>query len=328
MFAALIRRNGGPEALEFAELPTPEPEPGDILIRHEAVGVNFVDLQHREGSPYPALPLPLIPGIEAAGMVVATGDDVTDFIVGDRVAYCGAMPGAYATHAVLPEAQAVPVPPDVSALQAASVLMQGMTAHYLAHDAHPIMRGDWVLVHAAASGVGRMLTAYAVQRGARVIGTSRNAASLAAIRAAGAVEALVSGTPDFAARVQAISGGCHVVYDPLGGDHFVTALKCLRPRGDLVSYGLAAGPVPPFDVARLAGYWDADMAGSVRISRPSLGDFVPDTETRRARAAAVFGDFRAGRLPVPRRATYSLADAALAHRNYGAAAGTKIVLIP
>jgi NADPH:quinone reductase len=328
MFASVIRETGGPEALEFTAFPTPDPGPGDILIRQEAVGVNFVDLQHRAGKPYPALPLPLIPGIEAAGTVVATGEDVAHFAVGDRVAYCGAMPGAYATHAVLPGAQAVPIPDGVTAVQAAGVLMQGMTAHYLAHDAPPIMRGDWVLVHAAASGVGRMLVAYAVQRGARVIGTSRNRASLAAIRAAGAVEALLSDAPDFAAHVRAISGGCHAVYDPLGGDHFVTALKCLRARGDLISYGLAAGPVPPFDVARLAGYWDADMAGSIRISRPSLGDFVPDRDALQARAEAVFADHAAGLLPVPRVVTYPLSEAAEAHRAYGTAAGAKIVLLP
>jgi NADPH:quinone reductase len=328
MLTIEVHTVGGPDALRKVDRPIPVAGPNEVLIAQRAIGVNFVDLQHRTGAPYPALPLPFVPGIEAAGIVAAIGSGVTDFRVGDRVAYAGPMPGAYADFATIAADLVVPVPDDVSFTQAVTVLMQGMTAHYLAHDAHQIRPGEWALVHAAASGVGRFLVAYAKSLGANVIGTSRNAARQAKILAAGADFALAPDEPGFAAKVRAKTGGCHVAYDSLGGTHFVEALKCLRTRGGLVSYGLAAGPVPLFDVARLAGYFDEDISGSLRISRTSLGDFVPDAKALRNRASAVLVDALNGTLPIEVATCFPLADAKLAHEAFASTADRKLVLIP
>jgi NADPH:quinone reductase len=322
-----VRRTGGPEVLVAARHPLREPGRGEVLIAQDAVGVNFVDLQHRAGGPYPALPLPLVPGIEGVGRVMAVGDGVaTGVRIGDRVAYAGAMPGCYASHAILDAQLAIPLAKGHDPIRVASVLMQGLTAHYLTHDAHPVQAGEWVLIHAAASGVGRLALAYAVARGGRVIAATRRAGG--ALRATGAALVLSPDDPAFVERVRAISGGCHVVYDPLGGGHFERALFCLRARGDLVSYGLAAGLVPPFDVARLAGYWDAGMAGSTRISRTSLGDFVADRPALLARAGAVLADVAAGRLPLPEVRVMPLSAAAEAHRKMAAGGAGKIVMVP
>jgi NADPH:quinone reductase len=319
---------GGPDALRKVDKPIPVAGPGEVLIAQRAIRINFVYLQHRTGTPYPALPLPFVPGIEAAGVVVAIGSGVTVFRVEDRVAYASPMPGAYAEFATIAADLVVPVPDDISFTLAVTVLMQGMTAHYLAHDAHPIQPGEWVLVHAAASGVGRFLVAYAKSLRANVIGTSRSAARHAKILAAGADFALAADEPGFAAKIRAKTGGCHVAYDSLGGTHFVEALKCLRTQGDLVSYGLAAGPVPPFDVARLAGYFDADINGSVRMSRTSLGDFVLDAKVLRSRAGAVFVDALSGTLPIEAATCFPLADARIVHEAFAASADHKLVLVP
>jgi NADPH:quinone reductase len=323
-----IQNAGGPDVLRAVERPVPGPAPGEVLIAQRAIGVNFVDLQHRQGAPYPALPLPFVPGIEAAGIVAKVGPGPSFFRVGDRVAYAGPMPGAYAEYAVIAGDLVVRVPDGVSFVQAATVLMQGMTAHYLAHDAHRIQRGEWVLVHAAASGVGRFLLAYAKSLGAQVIGTSRSLQRQAAIMAAGADHALSPDDLNFAAQVMARTSGCHVVYDGLGGPHFLEALKCLRTRGDLVSYGLASGPVPAFDVARLAGYYDADINGSLRISRTSLGDFVPNVAALRKRAAAVFADTAVGLLAPEPAICLPLTQAQAAHEAFAGGADRKLVLIP
>lgn len=330
MLSIEISANGGPEVLAPVERPVPAVGPGQVLIRQHAIGVNFVDLQHREGRPYPPLNLPFVPGVEAAGTVVACGEGVSGLRLGDRVAYAGPMPGAYADFAAIDAALVVPVPDAVDFDTAAAVLMQGMTAHYLAHDAHVIQPGEYVLVYAAATGVGRLIAAYARSLGAHAAGTSRCPERQAEMRRGGVDLALDADDPDFLQRIRDWSGGgCHVLYDSLGGPYFERSLKCLRTRGDLVSYGLAAGPVPPFDVARLAGYYDADINGSLRISRTSLGDFVPTPDALRARAAALFADFSRGVLPsVPITHRFALADARSAHQAMQAGASGKILLIP
>lgn len=328
MLAIEIQAVGGPDVLRAVERPVPKPGPGEVLIAQQAIGVNFVDLQHRQGAPYPALPLPFVPGIEAAGIVVKVGPGPSIFREGDRVAYAGPMPGAYAEYAVVAEDLVVPVPDGVSFVQAATVLMQGMTAHYLAHDAHRIQRGEWVLVHAAAGGVGRFLLAYAKSLGAQVIGTSRSPQRRAAIIAAGADHAMSPGDQNFSAQVVALTAGCHVAYESLGGVHFLEALKCLRTRGDLVSYGLASGPVPAFDVARLAGYFDADINGSLRISRTSLGDFVPTVAALRKRAATVFADTAVSLLAPESATCLPLTHAQAAHEAFAAGSDRKLVLVP
>jgi NADPH:quinone reductase len=328
MIAIEVQQTGGPEVLVPVVRPMPDLRADEVLIRQEAVGVNFVDFQHCAGTPYPPLALPFVPGIEAAGVVSGVGSDVRDFAMGDRVAYCGPMPGAYADYAAIRADLVVPVPPDFTSLRAATALMQGMTAHYLAHDAHPVESGEWVLVHAAGSGVGRMIVQYALQKGANVIGTSRSAARREEIVALGAMYALSPDQPNFPETVREVSAGCHVVYDSLGGDHFLNALKCLRSRGELVSYGLAAGPVPAFDVARLAGYYDTDIAGSLRISRTSLGDFVPDATALRRRAASVFSDLKRGVLTVDAPRVFSLTEARAAHEAAASGDGSKLVLVP
>lgn len=328
MLAVQIEACGHPEVLRMVELPLPKIGPGEILIKQQAIGVNFVDVQHRQGGPYPSIPLPFVPGIEAAGEIVAVGSNVQGFQPGDRVAYCGPMPGAYAEYTAIAADQVVTIPSDISYVLAATIMMQGMTAHYLTHDAHSVQEGEWVLVHAAASGVGRLVTQYSVKLGANVIGSSRSSERQASIIRAGAQFSVCPMAADFSNLVKEVSGGCHVAYDSLGGTHFLDALKCLRARGELVSFGMASGPVPLFDVARLGGYFDEDIAGSLRISRTSLADFVPDNDALQMRAMAVFSDIQRGVLVPEEAKCLQLDQAGLAHSLLELGGCQKIVLLP
>ena len=246
MQAIQVHEFGEAEVLGYENIPDPQPGRGEVLIRVEAAGVNFIDIYHRRGW-YP-LETPFVPGLEAAGIVEALGEGVTDLAVGDRVAF-GMVNGAYAQQIAAPVRALVPVPAGVSAQQAAAVMIQGLTAHYLACDTYPLKPGDTALVHAAAGGTGALLVQIAKKRGARVIGTVSTAEKERLAREAGADEVIRYTEVDFEAAVKDLTGGrgVEVVYDSVGKDTFEKSLNCLRPRGYMVLFGQASGPVGPLD---------------------------------------------------------------------------------
>lgn len=309
MRAIQVTETGGPDVLKLAQLPDPEPDAGQLLVKVAAAGVNYIDTYHRSGA-YP-MPLPFVPGSEGAGTVTAVGPDTRDIAVGDRVAWAAA-PGSYAEVAVVPAEQAVPVPAGMDTDIAAGCLLQGMTAHYLAVSVHAVQPGETVLVHAAAGGVGLLLTQLATARGARVIGTVSTAAKEKLAREAGAAEIVrYTEIDDVAAEVRRLTGGDGVaaVYDGVGASTFDASLASLRPRGMLALYGAASGPVPPVDPQRL------NSAGSVFLSRPKLADYVATRDELRWRAGEVFDAISAGSLRITIGGRYSLTDAAQAHRD-------------
>ncbi|MBB3039883.1 quinone oxidoreductase family protein [Hoyosella altamirensis] len=321
MRAIQVTRLGGPEVLAATDLPDPEPAPGELLVRTDAVGVNFIDVYFRTGT-Y-GTDLPYIPGSEATGTVVAMADGVTGFSVGDRVAWASA-PGSYAELVRVPVSVAVPVPAEVTAPVAASALLQGMTAHYLVTSVYPVQRGDTVLVHAGAGGVGLILTQLAVERGARVISTVSTAEKEALSREAGASEVLRY-SEELAVRVRDLTSGEGVaaVYDGVGRDTFDTSLECVRVRGIVALFGAASGPVPPFDPQRL------NKAGSVFLTRPSLAHFVRTRDELLWRAGDVFDAIASRALDIRVGAEYPLERAADAHRDLeGRRTTGSIVLLP
>jgi len=322
MRAIQIFENGSADVLKLVEVPTPVPGGGELLIAIESSGVNFIDTYFREGR-YPAK-LPLTLGQEAAGRVSALGPDVTGFAVGDRVAWCG-VAGTYAELAVAPAARVVQVPDGVSADQAAAVLLQGMTAHYLATSSYAIQPGDTVLVHAGAGGTGLLLTQIAKRLGARVLTTVSTEEKAELSRAAGADEVIFYTRQDFASEVTRLTGGAGlpVVYDSVGKTTFEQSLTCLRPRGVMVLFGGSSGAVPPFDLIRLS------TMGSLYVTRPTLKDFVATRAELEARAKDVFGWVSDGSLKLRIEHTYALADAAEAHRDLESrkTAG-KLLLLP
>jgi NADPH2:quinone reductase len=314
MRAVVIREFGGPDVLRAEEVEDPRPGPGELLVAVEAAGVNYIDVYRRSGA-YPG-PLPFVPGAEAAGTVLACGPagpdgEGTRFRPGDRVAWAN-QPGGYAELAVVPAHRAVAVPSGIGTGTAAAVLLQGMTAHYLTHDTHPVRPGDTVLVHAAAGGMGLLLTQLARLRGARVIGTVSAPAKEEAARAAGAWRVLCTGRDgvDIAAAVRELTGGEGVaaVYDGVGGPTFDASLASLRPRGTLAVFGQAGGPVPPFDIQRL------NAAGSVFVTRPNLEHHIATTDELERRAAAVLGLVAEGRLDVRIGGSFPLEAAGEAHK--------------
>jgi NADPH2:quinone reductase len=323
MHAIQISTAGGAEVLTPAELPDPEPGPGELLVDVAAAGVNFIDIYQRGGT-YP-MPMPYVPGLEGAGRVLALGDGVTGFAVGDRVAWSEAL-GSYAERVTVPAEKAVAVPGDVSDDLAAAVLLQGMTAHFLVHDTHPVQAGEDVLVHAAAGGVGLLLTQFAAARGARVIATVSTAEKEELARGAGAAEVIrYTEVDDLAAEVRALTGGTGVVaaYDSVGRTTFDASLASLRRRGMLVLFGGSSGPVPPVDPQRL------NSAGSLFLTRPKLFDYVATREELTARAGAVLAAVADGTLDVRIGHRYPLADAATAHEDLQARRTTgKLLLLP
>src|SRR5579863_6751182 len=250
MKAIQIQSTGGPQALRLIDLPIPQPGPGQVLIRIEATGVNFIEIYFRKGV-YKAS-FPLIPGSEAAGTVEELGPGVNGFKAGDAVASCGVL-GSYAEYALVPAAQLVKVPDGVSPEQAGAALLQGMTAHYLAYSTHPLKAGETVLVHAGAGGVGLLLTQMATRLGARVITTVSSEAKAELSREAGASDVIIYTEQDFEAEVKRLTNGkgVDVVYDSVGKTTFEKSLNCLRPRGLLALFGGSSGPVPPFDLIQL-----------------------------------------------------------------------------
>jgi NADPH2:quinone reductase len=308
MYAIQIKQNGTADVLEYVELPAPVPGPGQVLVAIESSGVNFIDVYYREGR-YPA-PLPLVLGQEAAGTVAALGPDVTNFQIGDRVAWRGGA-GAYAQMAVAPAAQLVRVPDNVTSEQAAAVLVQGLTAHYLSESTYPIRSGETVLIHAGAGGTGLLLTQLAKKRGARVITTVSTEEKAALSRAAGADEVILYTQQDFAVEVKRITHGegLPVVYDSVGKTTFEQSLQCLKPRGMLVLFGGASGAVPPFDLIRLS------TMGALFVTRPTLGPYVATRAELEARANDVFAWVAEGSLKLHIEPIYPLKDAAQAQRD-------------
>src|ERR1022692_3779802 len=322
MRAIMVRKTGGPEVLEPAELPDPQPGPGQLLVKVAAAGVNFMDIYQRQGRPPYAPELPYVPGAEGAGTVAAAGPDVTGFATGDRVAWTG-VPGSYAALAVLPADRAVPVPDGVDLQVAAAVLLQGMTAHYLSNDTFPVGDGDPVVVHAAAGGVGLLLTQMVKMRGGIVIATTSSAEKAVLARQAGSDH--LAGYDDFAAVTRQVTGGAGAaaVYDGVGLTTFEDSLSALRPRGYLVLYGAASGPVPAFELQRLAA------GGSLYITRPTLGSYLAGRDELLGRTSDLFSWIGQGRLPVRIGGTYPLGDAARAHEDLGGRRTTgKLILLP
>ncbi len=320
MRAIQIKQTGGPEVLELVDLPVPKPGAGQVLVKIEAVGVNFIDTYLREGR-YPAT-LPFIPGQEAAGTVVALGAEVDAFKVGDRVAWNGTR-GTYAEFACAPAAELLRVPDAMSCEQAAAVLLQGLTAHYLAYDTHAIQAGETVLVHAGAGGVGLLLTQMAKRLGARVLTTVSTADKAELSRGAGADKVILYTVESFVEEVkrQTNGDGLPVVYDSVGKTTFEDSLKCLRPRGLLALYGASSGAVPPFDLIRLS------TLGSLYVTRPTLKDYVQTRTELERRAGDVFRWVASGDLHVRIGGTYKLQEAAQAHRDLAGRRTTGKVLL-
>jgi NADPH2:quinone reductase len=312
MRAIVFERNGGPEVLELQDRPAPTPADREVLVDVEAIGINYRDVYERRGGGYGAEP-PAIIGVEGAGKIAASGE---------RVAWV-AVPGSYAEQVAASREKLVPVPDGVSSEIAAAALLQGMTAHYLAADSYPIAEGDWVLVHAAAGGVGLLLTQMAKIRGGRVIATTSTEQKASLAREAGADE--VIGYDGFAGRVKEITDGEGVaaVYDGIGQATFEEGLKALRPTGRMILYGAASGQPAPLDLRVLA------PAGSLYVQRPTLGTYARTPELLRELAGALFELIDSGRLDVRIGARYPLEQARQAHEDLEARKTTgKLLLLP
>ena len=305
--AIMLRDFGGPEVLRAEPVEVPPPGPGELRIRQTAVGVNFHDCYVRSGL-YRTLPLPGVPGIEAAGIVEAIGPGVTGFAVGDRIGYVTGAYGAYASHRVLPAAIALRLPDGMDDRLAASVLLKGLTAEMLLRQVHRVEAGQTILVHAAAGGVGRILCQWAAHLGATVIGTAGSAAKAEVARASGCAHVILYREQDFVAEVKRITGGRGVdaAYDSVGHDTFDGSLECLAMRGHLVNFGQASGPVPPFQVQRLA-------AKSNSLTRPILFHYIAERAALDRMAAALFAVLGSGAVRADPGATLPLAEAARAH---------------
>lgn len=322
MKAIRVHQPGGPEALVYEDVPMPEPGEGEARIKIEAIGVNYIDIYHRKGQ-YP-LPTPFIPGSEAAGIVDAVGSGVHEINVGDRVAHAMER-GSYAEYAVIPAWKLVKIPDSVSSQSAAAVMLQGLTAQYLSYSTYPLQKGEWALVHAAAGGVGLLLTQLAKRCGAQVIATVSTEEKAELARQAGADEVILYTQADFEAETKRITNGkgVDVVYDSVGKDTFDKSLKCLRPRGYMVLYGAASGPVPLFDLQRL------NSGGSLFVTRPSLGHYIQDRAELLQRTDELFRLMAAGDLDVRIDKTFTLAAAPEAHRYMEARQSKgKVLLIP
>ena len=325
MQAIQILTTGTADVLTHSDLPTPTPGPGQALIRIEASGINFIDIYLREGR-YPAK-LPYILGQEAAGTIVALGEPgptPTTLKAGDRVVWCH-IPGTYAQLAVAPTSALIPIPETVTAQQAAAAILQGMTAHYLAHSTYPIHSGDEVLIHAGAGGVGLLLTQMAKSLGARVFTTVSNEEKAELSREAGADEVILYTHEDFAAKIKTLATGpgLHAVYDSVGKTTFDNSLEVLRPRGMMVLFGGSSGAVPPFDLIKLS------TMGSLYVTRPTLKDYVATRADLESRATDVLNSVANGSLKLRIEHIYPLADAAGAQRDLESRKTTgKLLLIP
>ena len=323
MRAVIGSQHGGPEVLQIGEVAAPEPGPGQLLVDVAAAGVNYMDIYQREGRPpYASAALPYVPGAEGAGTVAAVGPAVRDFSVGDRVAWTQ-VPGSYAEQAAVPAALAVPVPEDMDLSAAAAVMLQGMTAHYLCHSTYPAGQGDHVVVHAAAGGVGLLLTQMVAMRGGISVATTSTTAKAVLAQQAGAN--YVTDYENFARVAREVTDGAGVaaVYDGIGQATFEASLSALRIRGYMVLYGAASGPVPPFDLQRL------NPAGSLFVTRPTLGHYMATREELLWRAGDLFRWIAEGRLSVRVGGRYPLEQAAQAQADLASRGTTgKLLLLP
>ena len=308
MKAIRVQRTGEPEVMELTDVPVPQPKATEAVVKVSVAGVNSIDGHFRDGSL--RTPLPFIPGQEGAGVVSAVGAQAKTVKVGDRVAWSGVL-GSYAEFVVSPEEHLVPVPANVTDEQAAAAMMHGLTAHYLANDAHKLKAGETALVHAAAGGVGLLLVQMARAIGARVIGTASSEEKAQLAREAGADAVIVFTQQDFESEVKRLTGGkgVDVVYDGVGKATFEKNLNVLRPRGMLVLYGMSSGPVPPVDPAKLS------EKGSLYMARTTLAHFTATREELLARTGALFAMIGDGKLKVRIAKTYPLAEAPQAHRD-------------
>jgi NADPH2:quinone reductase len=308
--AIRIHQTGGPEVLKWEEVDVPQPGPNDALVRHKAVGLNYIDTYHRSGL-YP-MPMPSGIGLEAAGIVEAVGASVTDLKVGDRVAYANGPIGAYSELKVHPADRLVKIPEGVSFEQAASMMLQGLTVQYLLRRMHVVPKaGDTILWHAAAGGIGLIACQWARALGVNLIGTVSTEEKAALAREHGAAHAIVYTKEDFVARVNEITGGkkVPVVYDSVGKDTFAKSLDCLQVRGLMVSFGNSSGAVPPTDLGILAA------KGSLYVTRPSLMGYVSKRDELLASAKELFEVVSSGKVKVGPRQSYALKDAQQAHRD-------------
>ncbi|CAN7705199.1 quinone oxidoreductase family protein [Duganella sp. LjRoot269] len=305
--AIRINRVGGPEVMELVDVDLGPPGPGEAQVRHEAIGLNFIDVYFRTGL-YPQ-PLPGALGMEGAGIVEAVGEGVTEVQVGDRVAYAGRPIGAYAEARNMPAAQLLVLPEKIGFDTAAAMMLQGLTVQYLFHRTVPLKAGDTILFHAAAGGVGLIACQWAKVMGVTLIGTVGSEEKAALATENGAHHVINYNKENFTERVKEITGGKGVsaVYDSIGKDTFIGSLDCLQPLGTMVSFGNASGPVPPFSLSELAN------RGSLFITRPSLMAYMARREDLEAAAKSLFGVVASGEVKIDIRQRYSLADVAQAH---------------
>ncbi len=322
MKAIQIQKYGGPEALLLVDIPAPAPKPNEVIVKVAAAGINFIDVYFREGR-YPST-LPFVSGQEASGTVSEIGSEVKSFKPGDRVAYTSIL-GAYAEYAAVPADRLVRVPSGISDHQAAAAMLQGMTAHYLVYDTYPLKKGETALIHAAAGGVGLLLVQMAKNIGARVIATAGNEQKAKLAREAGADEVILYAQQDFEEETKRLTDGkgVHVIYDGVGKTTFDKDLNVLHRRGYLVLFGAASGPVPPFDLGKLA------QKGSLFITRPTLASYITTHEELQQRATDVLTMISKGKLKLRIEYIYPLRDAQQAHRDLEARKTTgKLLLVP
>lgn len=321
--AIRFHKTGAPDVLVLEDISIPAPGPGEVQIKQEAIGVNYIDIYHRTGA-YP-LPLPSGMGVEGSGVVTAVGPDVTAFQVGDRVAYAGGPPAAYSEERNVPAARTLKIPKDISAEVAASLIFKGLTVEYLIRRCFPVKKGDYVLFHAAAGGIGSIACQWLKDIGAHVIGTVRSDEKAAIARANGCEFLIVYTKENLVERVKEITKGegVAVVYDSIGKDTFEQSLDCLKPMGMLVSFGFASGPTPQVDLGVLGA------KGSLIITRPSIAHYTAKREALDKAAEAVFEMIRSGKIKASKPASYALKDAVNAHKDLeeGRTTGS-VVLVP
>lgn len=313
------REYGGPDVLTPEDIAVPEPQPGEALVWHEHIGVNFIDIYQRRGF-YP-VPLPFTPGNEGSGIAAAVAPDVRDIHTGDRVAYA-MVPGAYAEYARIPASKLVRLPGDIESRVAAAIMLQGLTAQYMTRSVFPVKAGDTLAVLAAAGGLGRLLVQAGKYLGARVIGLTSTPEKASMVEAAGADAVVLSSRPDFDVEVRRLTSGrgVDVIYDSVGQDTFDRSLQCLRPRGCVVLAGQASGAVPPIEVAKFA-------SRSLFFTRPGLGHYIATREELVDRSTELFEWIRCGALTVHIDRTFPLSDAADAHRRLESRASVGKILL-
>jgi len=306
--AIVMEKVGGPEVLEWRGFDPGSPGPDEVRLKQEAVGLNFIDVYHRTGL-YPLPKLPAVPGMEGAGVVEAVGEQVNEFARGDRVAYAGVPPGAYAQVRCIPAHRLVELPAEISFEQAAAMMLQGMTARYLLHGCYRVKAGDTILIHAAAGGVGSIVCQWAHHLGATVIGTVGSEAKAQCARENGCDHPVIYSDEDFVACVRDITDGkgVNVVYDSVGAATFNKSLDCLRPMGTMVTFGQSSGPVPPIETGILAA------KGSLFLTRPSLMTYTAERDDLMAHARDLFEVVQKGAVKIEINQRFALAEAGAAH---------------